>query len=167
MSKLDIFVSEINKYSDNPINGLYEFNKNFYLKNNDVEKDTNIIYDEVLYFLLTDLEFGYEFHLKKYDLIDELETYKDIIAYDCSKNTKSDILKMCQKIKFSIENDEYPLPTKKKLNIFINSAMSLLDDRYIINLVENLINEDNLDVDFLFSIVNQRLKEKRKVILKL
>jgi len=167
MTRLDTLVEELDRFSNDPVKKLYEMGKDIYLINNDIEYETEIVFDEILYFFLTDLEYGYEGYLKKLDMNDELELLKDMIAFDCSKNSKIELSQRVQSLKIDVEMDKYNNIISKKLKTYIYSAMSLIDERYIKALITHLIDEEKIDIDFISNLINVRVKGRKKVILKI
>lgn len=167
MTKLDVFVSELSLFSDAPILALYEMEKKIHFVNNDVDLETGVIFDEMLYFLLTDLNYGYEGYLKRLNMDDDLELIKDIIAFDCSSKSKMELHQRIQKIKVDIEMGEYNNVVSNKLKTYLYSGMSLIDDDYISHLVKHLISVDKFEVDFLVALITKRIKGRKKNILKI
>ena len=165
-TRMDKFIEKLNTLSDAPIKSLYEMGKDMYLNNTDPILETETVYNELLYFILTDLEHGYESVLKRLEMNNDIELIKDIIAFDCSKNAKIELKDRVGNINTDIEMEVHNTFISKKLKTFVYSSMSLMDDRYIDFLVEHLVNVERIDIDFLANFINQKVKGRRRVILK-
>lgn len=168
MTRLDIFIDKLDSLSTEPIKEAYKsIQKVFLNENNDIESDLQEVYYELLYFILTDLEYGYETYLKRLELEKELELIKDIIAYDCSQNTRIELNNIVKNLKVEIDLEMYNPIIASKIKTFIFSGTSLIDDRYAANLAEHLVNCEQVDIDFISSFIFKRIEKKRRTILKL
>lgn len=168
MTRLDIFIDKLDSLSKEPIKEAYKsIQKAFLNENNDIESDLQEVYYELLYFILTDLEYGYETYLKRLELEKELELIKDIIAYDCSQNARIELNIIVKNLKVEIDMETYNPIIASKIKTFIFSGTSLNDDRYAANLAEHLVNCEQIDIDFISSFIFKRIEKKRRTILKL
>lgn len=96
--KIDIFVSAIDKISSKPIEKIYLLTKESYLKDVDIDNALGEVYDELMYFLITDLKFGCEKYVFQSGYSKELDLLKDVIAIDISNKSRADLISKMKEI---------------------------------------------------------------------
>lgn len=168
-TRLDIFVKKLNSLSENPIEKAYEITKKAYYSERNVEDKCEMIYNEILYYYLTDFFNGCEINVVKENYNEELEHLKDVISFEGSKSVISNLSKKAQNINIEIETKKYNINYKVKnhLKRFVFMCFSFHDKRYIDFLVEHMVKEEGIDPDVLLREINTRLMKNEDKILKI
>ncbi len=168
MTCLDDMVDTLQDYSSNPIKKTYNDFKEMYLsQNKDIESDLKTIYDEILYFFLTDLQYGNEGFLLNLNYYDELELFKDVVAIDISKKARIELAQKSQSMLIDITMKSYPEEISNKIKRFVYSAASIQDQRYSSILTKHMIEEEKINVEFIASLILKKIPEKKNIILKI
>lgn len=168
VSKLDIFVDKLDSLSDKPIKKIYNMTKESYLnKNNELDK-TDLVYNEIIYYYLTDAIEGCEFTVIVQQYQEELEHLKDVIGFEGSRTVISELSKKAQNINIEIatkkKNEDEK--TKSDLNRFVLMCFSFQDNRYIDLLVEHFVVKEKIEPDLLIQNINKRIMKSEDKILR-
>lgn len=166
-NKLDLFINELSQYSTSPIKNAYNMTVDAYLSEDKQELVKEDIYNQLLYYYLTDLMDGCEVTLLMHEFEQELELIKDIISF-CKSN--SVIMELIQKVQFmrvKISKLNISENTKQHFDRFILMAFSLHDKKYIKEFVHHLVKIEEKEPDELLRFINQRVMQEETKILKL
>lgn len=166
-NKLDIFINELSQYSESPIKNAYNMTADIYLTEDRRDLVKEDIYNQILYYYLTDLIDGCEVTLLIHDFKDEVEHIKDVISF-CKSN--SVILELIQKVQLMrVKVTKLKLSSNEKFHIdrFILMAFSLHNKKYIEDFVHHLIKIENINPDDVLRFINQRIIQEEKKILKI
>lgn len=167
ITRLDNFVNYLDKKSKKPIRKIFDMTTKAYLVEEKEEEIKEVVYNELLYYYLTDLMEGVQMSVQIEGFDDELEHLKDIIGFNTSSTV---ILKLANKIQNVLIHTESRLkndPIKyNHLKRFVFMGMSYHDERYIGMLVDHLIQE-GIDEDNLISRINKCIMRHELKTLKI
>lgn len=165
--KLDLIVRKLDDISDKPIFKVYEQTKNNYLEKNNESIDLGVVYDEMMYYLLTDLKDGCEKWVKHSGYKDEIELLKDVIAVDVSERTKIELSNKVQDLNMKIimESKNMNPVIFNNLQRFVYMGFSYIDERYSEYLIDHLIKKEDFNPDDIIRFINKRLMNRKTNIL--
>ncbi len=167
VTKLDYFVNYIDKKSKNPIRKIFDMTIDMYLPDDKKEEIKELVYNETLYYYLTDLMDGCQMSVQIEDFNTELEHLKDVIGFNTSSTV---ILKLAESMQPVLIHSESRLkndPVRyNHLKRFVYMGLSYHDERYIKMLADQLIHE-GIDEDKLISFINKCIMRNEIKVLKL
>lgn len=166
MVKIEYFIEELNKRSNKPIKNVFNMTLKGYINDEKEIKEKKLatIYDETMYYYLTDFMDGIEDTVLLYGYEKELNLLKDVIAIDSSEKSKKTLVEYAKNIRLKI--NDVSVDDKNAIERFVWMLMSYSDERAINKLVENLL-KSGLEDDNIIQFVNKRIIANKTNILKL
>lgn len=166
-TRLDTLVNYLDKKSKKPVRKIFDMTVKGYLVEDKIDEIKEAVYNEILFYYLTDLIDGCQMSVIIEDFSNELEHLKDVIGFNTSSSVVLSLAESMQPVliyaESRLKNDKIKYNHIKR---FVYMGLSYHDSRYIEMLAEQFLQE-GIDEDKLISVINRFIIRNEVKVLKL